>query len=220
MLRMRAKTVRTTYKRHWECIANLKPRKFEWESPEGNGDAASRQEALLSYIEAHMPPIDSTATRICLRETATERWTRANRSGGDRHRAWLKLNESIAVELLRRKGELEQTARPDGQDSAQAKDNPHAPKYLLQLAVDVERVERDCLGMDLGVRKPTVKDRLKAAIANNYAVNNLAHAKLRQDQMDLKLALERVKRIKEYRLRMDSRPRDFDPNSDNEESRY
>ncbi len=29
LLGVRAKTVRTTYKRHWECIANLKPRKSE-----------------------------------------------------------------------------------------------------------------------------------------------------------------------------------------------
>ena len=79
------------------------------------------------------------------------------------------------------------------------------------------------------MRKPTVMDKLKAAVANNYAANNLAQAKLRQDQLDRKLELGRVKRrkkkarkraIKEYRVRMDSRPRGFDPNSDNEETRY
>ncbi len=79
------------------------------------------------------------------------------------------------------------------------------------------------------MRKPTVKEKLKAAIANNYAVDNLAKAKLRQDQLDRKLALECVKgrnkkarkrAIKENRVRMDSRPRGFDPNSDNEENRY
>ncbi len=74
LLGMRAKTVRATYKRHWKYIANLKPRKFLWDSPEGDEDAASRQKALLTYIEAHLPLIDSMATRIRLSEMATKRW--------------------------------------------------------------------------------------------------------------------------------------------------
>ncbi len=73
LLRIRAKTVRATYKRHWECIANLKPLKFEWESPEGDRDAASRQEAFLRYIEAQLPLIDNMVNRIRLSETATKR---------------------------------------------------------------------------------------------------------------------------------------------------
>ena len=54
------------------------------------------------------------------------------------------------------------------------------------------RIEKECLADDLGVRKLRVKDMLKAAIANNYAVNNLAQAKLRQDQLDRKLSLDRA----------------------------
>ncbi len=222
-LRMRSKTVRATYKRDWECIPNLKPRKFLREPPEGDGDAALRQEALLTYIDAHLPLIDSMATRIRLSETATERWTQANRSGGRRHGAWMELNEAIAVELLRREGEVTRTAQTDDQDSAQAQGNPTTPKYPAQFAA---RIEKECLAEDLGVRKPTVKDKLKASVARNYADNNIAETKKTQDQFDGKLALERVKRrsnkqrkrlIKEYRVRMDSRRRGFDPNSDNEE---
>ena len=87
-------------------------------------------------------------------------------------------------------------------------------------------MEKECRAEDLGLRKPTVKEKLKAAIVRNYAGNNIAQVKKIQDQLDHKLALERVERrskkqrkrlIREYRVRIDSRPRGFDPNSDNEE---
>ncbi len=77
------------------------------------------------------------------------------------------------------------------------------------------RIERECLAEDFGLRKPTVKDKLKAAITNNYAGHNIAQAKLRQEQLVCKLVHDRLKcrnkkqrkrAIKEYRLRMDSRP--------------
>ena len=129
---MRAKTVRATFKRHSEYIANLKPRKFLWASPEGDGDAVSRQEALLTYIDAYLPFIDSMATRIRLSEAATERWTQEDRSGGGSHKAWMELNEAIAVELLRREGEVTRTAQADDQDSAQVQVNPTTHKYPAQ----------------------------------------------------------------------------------------
>ncbi len=51
LLRLRAKTVRATYKRYWECFENVKPQDFEWVTPEGDGDALDRQDKLLHYIE-------------------------------------------------------------------------------------------------------------------------------------------------------------------------
>ncbi len=80
---------------------------------------------------------------------------------------------------------------------------------------------------DLGVRKHTVKDKLKAAVTNAYQVDDIAKAKRIQDQLDRKLALERIKRrakktrkrlSKKCRERMDTEPRGFDLNSDNEEN--
>ena len=53
VLRLRAKTVRATYKRQWACLEALKPRKFEWQSPEVEGDAADRQGQFHHYIEQH-----------------------------------------------------------------------------------------------------------------------------------------------------------------------
>ena len=50
LLRLRAKTVRATYKRYWECLENLKPQQFEWVTPKGDGDAVDRQNKLLHYI--------------------------------------------------------------------------------------------------------------------------------------------------------------------------
>ncbi len=120
----------------------------------------------------------------------------------------MELNEAIAVELLRRDGEVERTAQADNQDGSQAQNNQSALRYPLRFAVDVALIERNYLAKDLGVRKPTVMDKLKADIVKNYATNNIAQATLRQDQLDRKLALERVKRcnkkalkraIKEYR---------------------
>ncbi len=130
----------------------------------------------------------------------------------------MELNEAIAVELLRREGEVTRTAQAD--------DSPTIPKYSAQFLVGVARMENECRAEDLGVRKPTVKEKLKAVIVRNYVGNNIAQVKKIRDQLDRKLALERVKRrsnkqrkrlIREYRVRIDSRPRCFGTNSDNEE---
>ncbi len=76
------------------------------------------------------------------------------------------------------------------------------------------------------MRKPAVKHKLKAAIVSNYVVKNITQAKKIQDQLECKLALERLTHrnkkqckppIREYRVYMASRPCGFDPNSDSEE---
>ncbi len=131
----------------------------------------------------------------------------------------MELNEAIAVELKRSEGEVGRTTQAGDHDGAQAQNNQPAPRYPLQFAVDWCE--------DLVVRKPTVKDTVKAVIAKNYAANNITQAKLRQDPIDRKLALERVTRrnkkaqkrtIKKFLVRMDSRPSGLDPTSDNEET--
>lgn len=221
LLRLRAKTVRATYKRSWECLKNVKPRKFDWTSPEGDGDAVDRQDKLLHYIEQHLPLIEQYGNSIRLSESASKRLAQANRSGGDRHRTWCELNKAIEAELSRREHEVHNSAQAVNSSSAQAQ----SCQYPLQFAVDVRRIEQELEADDQGVRKPTVKDKLKAAITNAYESNDIAGAKRIQDQLDRKLALERIKRrekklrkqnIKMCRARMDARPKGFDPNSDNE----
>ncbi len=103
-------------------------------------------------------------------------------------------------------------------DSAQA-------RYPLKFAADVKLSERELRAEDAEVRKPTVEDKLKAAITTAYAKHNVEEAKRRQDQLDRKLALERIKRrekklrkqaIKMFHTRMDARPKGLDPNCDND----
>ena len=84
--------MRASYKRHWEVLKNIKPQKFDWESPEGDGDAVSRQDNLLRYIEEHLPLIEKYGRQIRSSDFASRRWAVANRSGGSRHRAWVALN--------------------------------------------------------------------------------------------------------------------------------
>ncbi len=71
LLRLRTKIVRATYKRYWACKQNIKPEKFEWESPEGDGDACERQENLLHYIEQYLPLIHLYGNQIRLSESAS-----------------------------------------------------------------------------------------------------------------------------------------------------
>ena len=136
------------------------------------------------------------------------------------------LNKAIAAEPLRREDEAVRSAQADNRANAQAQSNLNAPKYPAQFAVDIMIINRKCLVEDLDVRKLTVKEKLKAAVNNAYQYNNLALAKRAQEQLDRKLALERVKRrakkapkriIKQSRAQMDTRTRGFDPSSNNEE---
>ncbi len=62
-------------------------------------------------------------------------------------------------------------------------------RYPLQYAVDIARIERDSLAVDLSVKKPTVKDKLKAAATNAYPSNDFAKAKRIQNQLERKLEL-------------------------------
>ena len=216
LLLLQAKTVRATYKRYWESKENIKPQKFEWKSLEGDGDACERQENLLRYIEQHLSLIRFYENQIRLSESASKGLAQASRSGGPRHRSWMALNKAIAAELLRREDEAVHSAQADNRPSAQAQSNPNALKYPAQFALGIIRINKECLAEDLDVRKLTVKNKLKAAVINTYQSNNLVQAKRAQDQLDRKLALERVKHhakkarkrlIKQYRAQMDTRPR-------------
>ncbi len=80
----------------------------------------------------------------------------------------------------------------------------------------MKRIERELASEDLGVRKPTVKDKLKAAATNAYQSNDVAKAKKIQDQLDRKLALESIKRrakkapkciLKQCGERIDTQPK-------------
>ncbi len=89
----------------------------------------------------------------------------------------------------------------------------------------MRRTERELGAEDQGIRKPTVKEKLKEAITNAYASNDIAKAKRVQDQLNCKLALERVRRqekklrkrnMQMCRARTDAWRKGFDPNSDND----
>ena len=150
----RAKSIRASYKRHWEVLMDVKPRKWEWESQEGDGDEVSKQDNLMRYIESHIPLIDKHRNQIRLSDKASMRWASGNRSGGSRHRAWKAFNAAIEPELLCRGRQAE----PVEQGSAQA----HVEvRYLLQYAFANQRIQRDLLADDLNTKKPTVKGKLK-----------------------------------------------------------
>ncbi len=140
-------------------------------------------------------------------------------------------NYAVADELSRREEILRHDARIKNDNSAQTRNSQGAqahgffspPVFPLQYAADNARIERECLAEELGVQKPTVKDKLKAGITNNYNRGDFEEAKRRQDQLERKLALQRIKRRekktrkrnrKQWRARMDAHPRWFDPNSD------
>ncbi len=76
LLRLRANTIRTAYKRYGECKKNIKPEKFEWESPERDGEACERQENLLHCIEQHLPWIHVYGNQIRLSESIPNVWRR------------------------------------------------------------------------------------------------------------------------------------------------
>ena len=172
-------------------LAEYKPHKFVWRSSEGSGDACAGQEALLHYIEQHLPLIDRYYNKIRLSEAASFRSRNANRSGVSRHRAREGLNKAIASESLRSENEVTQTARADEIESAQAQSEP---LYPAQLAVDVKLIESELLAEELRVSKPNLKDKLKAARTNAHESNDLNKTKRITDQLERKLALERVKR--------------------------
>ena len=109
--RERAKSVRASYKRDWEVLKNIELENFNWESLEGHGDADSRQENLLRYIENHLPLIERYGRQIRSSEFASRRWAAAKRSGVSRRYAWVDLNAAIEEELRRSEGEVENLLR-------------------------------------------------------------------------------------------------------------
>ena len=138
----------------------------------------------------------------------------ANRSGGSRHRGWADVNQAIEQELRRR--EVAFTGERDAEKGARARSS--LPLYPLQYEIDCKRVAKQGLDEDVGVHKPRVKDKLKAAVAK-------AHEKNDVPQLEDKLALERVKRrkkkasrraIRQYCDSLNANPKGIDPNSDQE----
>ena len=222
LLRERAKSVRASYKRHWEALNNIKPQKFDWESPEGDADAVSRQDNLLRYIEDHLPLVDIYGRQIRSRNFASRRWAVASCNGGTCHRAWVALNAAIEEELRRRENGFEYPVADTGNNGAQVNE---VPSFPLQYAIDNKLIEREMQAEYLGVKKPTVKDKLKAAITPAYETNNLEKEKRFQDQLEEKLAHERIERrpkklgkrmIKQLRQQLNYNSRPSDPNSDND----
>ncbi len=143
----------------------------------------------------------------------------------------MKLNDAVADELSRWEEIVKQDARMMDDNSAQARNSQGAQAhgvvspavFPLEYSADNARIECDCQAKELRVQKPAVKDKLKAGITNAYNCCDFEEAKHRQDKLQRKRALERIKprekktckrNLKQYRARMDARPRGFDLNSD------
>ena len=126
----------------------MKQQKFDWETPEGNGDALSRQRNLVHYIEQHLPLIASYANKIPLSESASKDLAQANRSGGPRHTAWVSLNQAIAKELWRREKEVYSSAQAVNAQCARAHSSP---LYPIQFAADVACLRNGGTANDLNI---------------------------------------------------------------------
>ncbi len=68
--------------------------------------------------------------------------------------------------------------------------------FPLQYAVGAECTERECCSHDLGVRKPIVKEKLKAGIENSCGRGNNESSKRMKCQLKHKPAPEHEKRCK------------------------
>ncbi len=69
------------------------------------------------------------------------------------------------------------------------------PQYLWQFAKDNALIDREFDAENLGICKPTVKEKIKAEIFNAYAANDMARDRRAQDQVDKILEKERAKQI-------------------------
>ena len=100
------------------------------------------------------------------------------------------MNDANAKELRRRERKTLPTAQAVTTSSAQVQSVQDPSKF----ADDLKRIECEMNAEDLEVRKPTVKDKLRAAATNTYQCADIAEAKRFKDQMDRRLALECIKR--------------------------
>ena len=99
LLLERAKTLRASYKSHWEVIQNTTLANFMWTSQQGTGAAVDRQERFLAFIEDHLPLIECYDSRILLKSQAWIGWKNVNRSSVSRHSGWEDVKKAIEQEL-------------------------------------------------------------------------------------------------------------------------
>ena len=234
LLRMRARTVRAQYERCWDVLNDHRPRPFTWKSPEQGDSDGENEQRLREYIESHVIQIQRLRSRIECNEDAKYRMARANRSGGARHRMWEARNEAIMNELLWRDERATSTsaravkvsgARAHSDDTTVASVPTSLQQYPLQYAVDNQRIANEQEMDDLGLKKPTKKERIKASIVNAIDKGDFSGARKLQDQLEGMNEHERrvrsakkarAKVIARCRANMNARTRSPDPNSDNE----
>ena len=119
-------------------------------------------------------------------------WKNVNRNGVSRHRGWEDVNQAIEQDLCTREADFREEQYAE--KGAPAQSSP--PLHPLQYAIDCKRIAKQCLDEDMGGSKPTVKDKLKAAIAKAREENDVPLASRIQGQLEDTLALECVKRRK------------------------
>ena len=104
---------------------------------------------------------------------------------------------------------------------SQATAGPSRQQYPRQYAVDVQRIERDMEADELGLSKPSRKQKITAAMVAAMAKGDMQEARSRQDHLNRINAQERMK-AKRKRIRkraIKQAHRDYanrDPNSDAE----
>ena len=237
LLRCRARTLCALVKRMTECNSNAKPAPFEFNSPEREGDDVARREHLLrGYIARKVEEME-VQRNVMERDSALKhRFNRSNRSGGPRHREWMRTNHAVVRELERRdRNDPGREFRvpqcpsvPPYNYSAQAHASNScgdARMYPAQYATDVTRIERRMEAEEMGLRQPTRKDKLIAATVNAQNRGDLTSARRIQNHLDSIRAREREvarkKRIRKRQIRncrdeMDRPGYNPDPNSDDE----
>ena len=236
LLRMRARTVRAQYKRHWEVLKDLKPEQFVFKTPEVGDSVTADEQRLKEFIQSHLIRIEALRSEIERSESAKVRLNKVNRSGGSRHRMWEARNEAVVNELLwREMNPIATSARAKDTNSARAQiinETPPPPpdnstilqtqRFPQQYAADNLRIADDMELDDLGLSRPTRKDRIKAAMVRAIDCRDYALARQHQDELDRMAEHERRVRnakkarrkiIAQCRRKMD---RPSEPNSGDE----
>ncbi len=103
---------------------------------------------------------------------------------------------------------------------------PERPLYSLHFAKGNALIEREFDTKNLGICRPTVKEKIKAEIVNAYAANDMDRARRAKDQLEKILQRERAKRLQRkqreaniarLRQEMNYHAQSADPNSDGDD---
>ena len=154
-----------------------------FDSPERDGDSTvQREDSLRRYIETQVRRVEEIRSKLDRAPQAKERFNLRNRSGGPRHRLWMGKNNVVTRELdhrdnneriLRqgrwhsyRANQVFSDLPPIRSQAPEGDKMRNGSSYPAQYAVDKNRIERRLQAEEMGLRQPTRKENLTAAILN------------------------------------------------------